>query len=229
MRVILGIMILAAGVYAALASWGPSATWTNVAVTTDDEQPVSRIGAISTIGDGSFSLTKSAAERTTPPDTAGSSFKTTVTHAAPVRTAAELAENDLPVAPTLSVSEGPADPLTQAALARDIQTELARLGCYSGAVDGSWSPATQRAASLFVTEANAVIPTAQPDFALLSLVRNAPAQSACGPAIAAVERPVPAMGLGGPATTEARKATRPAAYHNDRRVQSLFTNPLGAP
>lgn len=118
------------------------------------------------------------------------------------------------------------DSATRLALARDIQGELARLGCYAGPLDGVWSPETQRAAGLFTTEANARIPVSEPDFALFSLTKTATEKEACGPAIVAEQKPVAlpaAMGLGG-LNGRPAKAT---GYRNDRDVQALFTNPLG--
>jgi hypothetical protein len=129
------------------------------------------------------------------------------------------------IAPAADAS--PLDAATRAALARDIQAELARLGCYAGPVDGAWSPETQRAAGLFVTEANARIPVSEPDFALFSLAKTATENEACGPAITVAQTPVvppPAMGLGGPGTEGKPKAP---SYRRDRDVEQLFTNPLG--
>lgn len=129
------------------------------------------------------------------------------------------------IAPAADAS--PLDAATRAALARDIQAELARLGCYAGPVDGAWSPETQRAAGLFVTEANARIPVSEPDFALFSLAKTATENEACGPAITVAQAPVvppPAMGLGGPGTESKPKVT---SYRRDRDVEQLFTNPLG--
>lgn len=130
------------------------------------------------------------------------------------------------IAPAADAS--PLDAATRAALARDIQAELARLGCYAGPVDGGWSPETQRAAGLFVTEANARIPVSEPDFALFSLAKTATENEACGPAITVAQAPVvppPAMGLGGPGTES--KPPKAASYRRDRDVEQLFTNPLG--
>lgn len=120
------------------------------------------------------------------------------------------------------------DSATKAALARDIQTELARLGCYAGPIDGNWSPEAQRAAGSFVTEANARIPVGEPDLALFSLAKSARENAACGPAITTAQAPAippPAMGLGGPGMEV--RAAKTASYRVDREVDSLFTNPLG--
>ena len=130
------------------------------------------------------------------------------------------------IAPAADAS--PLDAATRAALARDIQAELARLGCYAGPVDGAWSPETQRAAGLFVTEANARISVSEPDFALFSLAKTATENEACGPAITVAQAPdvpPPAMGLGGPGTEN--KPPKAVSYRRDRDVEQLFTNPLG--
>lgn len=63
-------------------------------------------------------------------------------------------------------------PLSRVALARDIQTELARVGCYVGDIDGVWGTGSKRAASVFMDRVNAALPTAEPDVFLLSLLRT---------------------------------------------------------
>jgi hypothetical protein len=142
------------------------------------------------------------------------------------RTSAASASDSLATADNSSAL----DSATREALARDIQGELARLGCYAGPLDGVWSAETQRAAGLFATEANARIPVSEPDFALFSLAKTATDNQACGPAIVAVQKPIeiaPAMGLGGPAAGEPTKPAKSAGYRRDRDVEALFTNPLG--
>lgn len=62
-------------------------------------------------------------------------------------------------------------PLSRAALARDIQTELARVGCYRGEIDGVWGSGSKRAASLFMDRVNAALPMGEPDVFMLSLLR----------------------------------------------------------
>jgi hypothetical protein len=66
--------------------------------------------------------------------------------------AAEGNTADKPIGPIASLS--PADKLGDTAPAAEqiprlLQTELRRLGCYTGTVDGNWSEATQRALTLF--------------------------------------------------------------------------------
>jgi hypothetical protein len=59
----------------------------------------------------------------------------------------------------------------QVPIARELQGELQRVGCYGGAIDGYWSPLAQRSAKAFVEGVNAHLPVSEPDVALLALVR----------------------------------------------------------
>ncbi|HWB47435.1 MAG TPA: hypothetical protein VG900_18540 [Hyphomicrobiaceae bacterium] len=85
---------------------------------------------------------------------------------APMREAAPLPEN------TFSI-------------ARALQQELRRVGCYDGKMTGTWTPATQRAMKAYMQRVNASLPTDTPDVVLLSLVRGNPATDVCS-------RPCPA-------------------------------------
>jgi hypothetical protein len=80
-----------------------------------------------------------------------------------------------PIAPfeTVTVSNDPA------AVARALQTELRRVGCYSGESTGIWSPQSRSAMKAFMDRVNASLPFDRPDFILLSLVR-AHEGTACG-------------------------------------------------
>lgn len=125
------------------------------------------------------------------------------------------------------------DVATRRSLARDIQTGLARLGCYSGPVDGEWSSQSRDGAQRLLRNANAQLDTGEPDFALFSLVQSAGSDLACGPAhsveVAEADRgdaPIPPMSLGGPGQSSSQSSSVPAR-HYDRHVQDLFTNPLG--
>lgn len=59
----------------------------------------------------------------------------------------------------------------QLPIAHELQSELQRVGCYGGAIDGYWSPLSQRSAKAFVEGVNAHLPVGEPDVALLALVR----------------------------------------------------------
>ncbi len=64
-------------------------------------------------------------------------------------------------------------------LARQLQRELKRVGCYEGDADGDWKAASRRAMSAFLTKVNATLPTEQPDYILLTLLQGH-ADRACG-------------------------------------------------
>lgn len=76
--------------------------------------------------------------------------------------------------PTAPVGEDP-----KQRLARSIQIELARVGCYNGMIDGDWSAETRKAMKAFNDRVNATLPIAQPDYILLTLLQGHAAK-ACG-------------------------------------------------
>lgn len=69
-------------------------------------------------------------------------------------------------------SAKPSDPETRAELARGVQRELKRVGCYEGEITGAWNAATRRAMAAFMDRANAILPTDEPDYVLLALVQS---------------------------------------------------------
>jgi hypothetical protein len=69
-------------------------------------------------------------------------------------------------------SAKPADARTRFELARDLQRELKRAGCYWGDINGLWNPSTRRAMSAFMDRANATLPIKSPDYILLTLVET---------------------------------------------------------
>jgi hypothetical protein len=76
-----------------------------------------------------------------------------------------------------SVGAGPmSDP---AALARTLQRELKRVGCYDGEVSGVWSPASRAAMKAYTERVNATLPVDRPDPVLLALVQGHQGR-ACG-------------------------------------------------
>lgn len=66
-----------------------------------------------------------------------------------------------------------------ASIAREIQKELNRVGCYDGAINGIWSPRTRQSMKDFVDSVNARLPIDKPDEVLLSLVMGQP-DRVCG-------------------------------------------------
>jgi hypothetical protein len=73
-----------------------------------------------------------------------------------------------PAAPVAAQSA----PDVQRRLALSIQTELKRVGCYTGRLDGSWGDRSRRAMETFIERVNASLPTREPDVFLLSLIRG---------------------------------------------------------
>ncbi len=73
----------------------------------------------------------------------------------------------------------PADGSARYALVRDIQRELKRVGCYWGKIDGDWGPGSKRAIEGFIQTVNSALPTRDPDYILLALLR-AQQDQACG-------------------------------------------------
>jgi hypothetical protein len=79
-----------------------------------------------------------------------------------------------PIAVTL-----PSIPRDRGAVARQLQKELKRIGCYMGHVDGEWTASTRRAMQAFTDRVNAKLPADQPDIVLLALVQAQP-DKVCG-------------------------------------------------
>jgi hypothetical protein len=63
-------------------------------------------------------------------------------------------------------------PDSPAALARELQRELKRVGCYEGDINGVWTTSTRLAMSAFTERVNAKLPVDKPDQILLSLVQG---------------------------------------------------------
>lgn len=60
----------------------------------------------------------------------------------------------------------------RAQLVRELQSELKRVGCYIGAIDGEWDHASKAAMGAFNDRVNATLPFDEPDFILLTLVQG---------------------------------------------------------
>lgn len=65
-----------------------------------------------------------------------------------------------------------ASPMDPVSLARALQHELRRAGCYHGEINGSWSTSTRQAMKAFTDVANARLPISNPDPVLLALIRG---------------------------------------------------------
>ena len=71
------------------------------------------------------------------------------------------------------------DELARQGLARDIQKELKRVGCYDGEVSGEWNSRTRQAMKTFIDRVNAALPADEPDHILRTMVQGHPG-NACG-------------------------------------------------
>jgi peptidoglycan hydrolase-like protein with peptidoglycan-binding domain len=69
-------------------------------------------------------------------------------------------------------SKTEAAPVDRAALTREIQRHLKRVGCYRGDVTGVWSPSVRQAMRAFTEGANASLPVDGPDPVLLAMVQS---------------------------------------------------------
>jgi len=77
-------------------------------------------------------------------------------------------------------------PKDRAALTRELQKELRRVGCYEGEISGTWSPSTRRAMTTFIERMNARLPVDNPDAVLYTMVKGQH-EAVCGKACAAGE------------------------------------------
>jgi len=72
-----------------------------------------------------------------------------------------------------------ASPKGREALARELQKELKRVGCYEGELNGTWTPMTRRAMKAFADWVNATLPVDEPDAILYAMVQGHQ-DKACG-------------------------------------------------
>ena len=63
-------------------------------------------------------------------------------------------------------------PKDRDSLARELQKELKRVGCYAGELNGAWTLATRRAMKTFTDRLNATLPVDEPDAVLFALVES---------------------------------------------------------
>jgi hypothetical protein len=121
-------------------------------------------------------------------------------------------------------------PASRESLARDIQTELYRVGCYLGEVDGVWGSGSKRAAAMFMDRVNAALPTQEPDVFMLSLLR-AQNDEVCGAAcprgqdLTASGRCVPSTLVAQSGKDRGRPADPPASRPWERTVVTAAITP----
>ena len=66
----------------------------------------------------------------------------------------------------------PTTPESRYRLVVDLQEQLKRVGCYDGRVDGSWGGGSKYAMQSFMQRVNAGLPSDNPDYVLLSLLKS---------------------------------------------------------
>lgn len=93
-------------------------------------------------------------------------------------------------------------PADREMLARDIQRELRRIGCYRGDIDGTWGPQSRQAMGAFTAALKLRLPIDAPDEMMLRLVQGQP-QRVCG----------------GPELDPEQAATTPSLTPSPRLVQ----------
>ena len=96
---------------------------------------------------------------------------------------------------------GAAAPRDPVSLARQLQSELKRVGCYDGEISGVWTPRTRTAMKAFTDRVNATLPVHKPDQILLALVQSHHGVACSAPVLAKA----PAM----PGLPEADVAQKP--------------------
>ncbi len=81
--------------------------------------------------------------------------------------------------PASEAPRGIAMPSDRASLARQLQVELKRVGCYAGEINGLWTMPTRAAMKTFTDKVNATLPIDKPDHILMALVQSH-RQRVCG-------------------------------------------------
>ena len=128
-------------------------------------------------------------------------------------------------APASAGDRRPRDP---ASLARQLQSELRRVGCYDGELSGVWTPRTRVAMKAFTDRVNASLPVDKPDQILLALVQRPPRRCLRPPA-GPGQGPRQAGAARGRCGAEARPRPRHRAADRRRRTQDLRRRPSAAP
>ena len=135
----------------------------------------------------------------------------------PVYTVPARAPEPPPPPPASTVAVRPIDPADRAALARALQRELKRVGCYQGEITGVWTTSSRMAMKTFTERVNATLPVDNPDPVLLSLVqgrRERACSTSCPPGQTPAEggacTPAAAAAKAGKAAEAKSDAERPA-------------------
>lgn len=97
-----------------------------------------------------------------------------------VRPGGSAAPGDTDTTSAQDEARDPARFADQVSVVRAVQQQLKRAGCYSGRVNGVWSPATRKAMAAFTSVVNASLPVNRADPVLLVLIESNPGAS-CAP------------------------------------------------
>jgi hypothetical protein len=210
----------ATGVFLILAGVGTAAL-VLPAVDKDAERQLAEVVRIATGGvaqpTGPTPLTSAPAVTPAPVQSISQPPVASGTAAAPIAPA-PLTPPQVLTRNTTASPARPTDTTARADLARDIQKELKRVGCYTGEVSGEWTPDTRRAMKAFVDRVNAALPIDEPDHILRTMVQGHPG-SACGKSCPAGQAAL-ADGRCLPASVVAQKAPPKAAVPRDLTEQA---------
>jgi hypothetical protein len=108
-----------------------------------------------------------------------------------------------------------------------LQRELARVGCYDGEINGTWTPATRRALKAFMDRVNAALPTEAPDRIQLLLVEAA-RERVCGAACPAGETLAEGRCLPNGVLAGRKLAPNATEAHADQDPSSAAARPMPA-
>lgn len=108
-----------------------------------------------------------------PPETPPARIAAATSTEIAAATAPDRAAVDYPSTTGARAMPPPAPPQDPAALlVRQLQTELLRLGCYEGAINGQWSAETREAMHVLGERVRVLRPVETPDYIMLALARS---------------------------------------------------------
>ena len=160
------LLLVSAGVGAYLVPWREAPTRPEAAVRKDAPEPGRLSFAAPMLAQAGL-----AAEQTV------NSPESSV-NSAPAAPPARVVVTDDAVRRPVGVYPGAVSHLEGAALTREMQRELRRVGCFHGPVTGAWTPSTRAAMKDFTRRMNASLPVDEPDQILLAMLRSH-ADNAC--------------------------------------------------
>ncbi|MFN3746558.1 MAG: peptidoglycan-binding domain-containing protein [Hyphomicrobiaceae bacterium] len=113
-------------------------------------------------------------------------------------------------------------------LIQQIQSELLRLGCYGGPIDGRWSPATQQAMLSLGERLRVLRPVDKPDYIMLALARGQ-ASHGCAPQgqATASRRPARIVPMVAPSETTTERAAKTPRRPAERSPGALEASRAG--